>query len=268
MRQGWALITGASSGIGRELAYILAKERYDLVLVARRKALLEGLKNELKKLHPPLSVEILPYDLAKPETPARIFKELKRKKIRIQFLVNNAGFGTSGPFAEANLQRELELIDVNIRSLVELTHLLIPDMLRYKEGIILNVASTAAFLPGSFMANYYASKAYVLHFSEALAEELRPYGVKVSALCPGPTATEFFEVAGSAQSLIAKGKLAPLMSAKEVAEIGYRSAVKGKVVVIAGFTNKVLIQLVRLSPRFLLRKITALLNKPRERTRP
>jgi short-subunit dehydrogenase len=181
-----ALITGASSGIGRELATLFARDGYDLTLVARDRAMLARIGDELTRVHG-VAVDVIAQDLSHPNAAAEVYRELKRRSIKIDVLVNNAGFGTYGPFVDSDAATESEMLQLNIVALTKLTRLFLEDMLAKREGRILNVASTAAFQPGPLMAVYYASKAYVLSFSEALANELRDSGVTVSTLCPGPT---------------------------------------------------------------------------------
>ena len=253
------MITGASAGIGKELADIMAADGWDLVLVARRKEALKSMKDELSSKYG-RKVFTFPIDLTKSGAAVNLNQLLKKNKLTVDALVNNAGFGSNGAFTDLPLKNELEMIDLNIRLLTELTHLLLPQLIASKNGILLNVASTAGFQPGPYMATYYASKAYVLHFTEAIAEETRKTGLKVSALCPGATKTEFFDVANMQNASLAKGKFSPMMSARKVAEIGYRGALKGKVVNISGIFNKMLATSVRVSPRFLVRKIAAFLN--------
>src|SRR5882724_4268317 len=188
------LITGASSGIGLELAKCFAADGCKLVLVARNTDALEKLAEELRRKNK-IEAIVLTADLSLPETPRRIFQELSAQKISVDVLVNNAGFGLHDAFAKLPLQRQLEIIQVNVTALTELTGLFLPGMIERKRGGILNVASVAGFLPGPNMAVYYASKAFVLSFTEALAEELAEAGVTISAFCPGATESNFSQVA-------------------------------------------------------------------------
>jgi short-subunit dehydrogenase len=190
------LITGASSGIGLELAKCFAAGKSDLILVARNTAAMETLAAGLRREHK-IEIHVITADLSRPESPQQIFDELKGRGTNVDVLVNNAGFGLLGGFAELPLDRQLEIIQVNVAALVALTGLFLPGMLQRKRGGILNVGSVAGFLPGPNMAVYYASKAFVLSFSEALHEELRGTGVGVTNLCPGPTGTNFSDVARS-----------------------------------------------------------------------
>ncbi len=240
-----ALVTGASRGIGTELARVFAENGYDLVIVARNKAELDALAGELHGKHG-TNVTVPAYDLADRASPDVIFAELQQRGIAVEVLVNNAGFGTWGPFAETDLKAELDLIQVNIAALTHLTKLFVKPMVARKSGKILNVASTASFQPGPIMAVYCASKAYVLSFSEAIANELAGSGVTVTALCPGGTESSFQERAVMQEARILKGKL---MTAREVAEIGYRGLMKGKTVVIPGLMNRAMAQSVRIAPR-------------------
>jgi uncharacterized protein len=256
--RGTALVTGASSGIGLELATLLARGRHDLVLVARSRdrldAIARGLIEEFGA-----RFTILDRDLARPETPAAIARGLEERGLAVDILVNDAGFGLYGPFAETPIDRELEMIQVNVTALTHLTKLLLPGMRARRRGRILNVASTAAFQPGPLMAVYYATKAYVLSFTEALANELDGSGVTVTALCPGPTITEFQKQAGVATSRLFRSAL--VMNAPEVARAGYEGMLRGKRLVIPGAGNRMLVQALRLTPR---RLVTAIARRVQE----
>jgi short-subunit dehydrogenase len=250
-----ALITGASSGIGYELAKRFAQHGANLVTVARDETRLEQIAAELHSATG-VSVKVVYADLSRHVAPAEIYRETQRCAIEIDYLVNNAGFGAAGPFTETDLQAELDMLQVNIVSLVHLTKLYLSDMRKRGSGGILNVASTAAFQPGPLMSIYYASKAFVLSFTEAIAEELRGTGITATVLCPGPTATDFQRRAKIEGTRLMKSKPMGMMDASEVAEIGYRGFLDGKVVVIPGFMNKAGVQGVRLTPRSLVRRIT------------
>jgi short-subunit dehydrogenase len=261
---GTALITGASSGLGAEYARLFAADKHGLVLVARRKERLEAIATELRSAHA-VKVDVVPADLATPGGAARVVEQAGRLGAQIEFLVNNAGFGASGAFAELELARELEMIQLNIASLVILTRSFLPGMIARRSGRILNIGSTAGFPPGPFMAVYYASKAFVNSFSEALWYELKGTGVTATVSCPGATATEFADVAGNSRSLLFRlGAANP----KAVAAQGYRAMMKGKPMVIHGFKNKLTVQSLRISPRAVARAIAASLNpSPRRSVR-
>jgi hypothetical protein len=252
-----ALITGASFGIGLELARIFAREGYNLVLVARSADKLRLLASELEKAQGTRSL-ILATDLTEPGAPAYVMDQTTRADIRVDALVNNAGFGQYGLFVENDLEECVRQIQLNVTTLTHLTRLYLPAMITRKHGGVLNVASTAAFQPGPLMAVYFATKAYVLHFSEAVGNELKGTGVTVTCLCPGPTATEFHKRAkATGMRLLRFGS----MDAHAVAEDGYRGFVAGRPVVISGFKNWLLAQSVRFSPR---RLVTAIARKTQE----
>lgn len=242
-----ALITGASAGIGAELARVFAEHGHDLVLVARREARLVALADEIAAAGRPRPA-VLAIDLGQRDAATRIAAELAALGFEPQFVVNNAGFGLSGAAAALDHGEELEMIDLNIRVLTELSLAFVESLARHRGGI-LNVASVAAFLPGPGMAVYYASKAYVLSFSEALHRELLGRGVRVSTLCPGPVSTEFQRRAG-----LRDGGAERILSvpADRVARIGYRGLMRGQRVVVAGFGNKIAVFLLRLMPHALL----------------
>lgn len=247
-RRKTALITGASGGIGYELAKLFARDGYDLVLVARSESKLGQLATELKERFS-TSVIVLVKDLSKPSSPEEIFAQLQTQSVRVDVLVNNAGFGGYGLFSQTDLTMELEMMQVNMVSLTHLTKLFLKDMLAQGEGKILNLASTAAFQPGPLMAVYFATKAYVLSFSEALAEELRGSGVTVTALCPGPTATGFKKRATLEASKLFTGQV---MDSKTVAELGYRGLFNNQTVVVTGLRNQIMAFSVRFMPRDML----------------
>lgn len=246
-----ALITGASSGIGRELAGLLARDGHDVVLVARSELRLQALAEELRAAHG-VQATVLPADLAAPSAADEIAAELERRGLEIEVLVNCAGFNVYGAFATTDAERELQMLQVNVVSLTRLTKLLLPAMLRRGSGRILNIGSTGSFAPGPFDAVYCASKAFVLSFTEALAEELEGTGVTATALCPGPTATEFAERAGMTGTPLFRGRVA---RAAEVAAIGYRAMMRGRRVVVPGLGNMLLTFSVRLSPRTMVASI-------------
>lgn len=257
MHKPVALITGASTGIGYEMAKIFAARGYDLVVVARSAKNLKALQNSLSPL---VKVTSIPLDLASPKAAQSLFSKTQKAKLEIDVLVNNAGFGSSGKFVDLDLKRELMQIDLNVRVLTELTHLYGAEMSKRKKGRILNVASTAAFQPGPFMAVYYATKAFVLHFSEAIADEIKPRGVQVSVLCPGATVTEFADTAGMHKSRLFSSKLMKPATAEAVAIYGVNKFLKGKTLIIHGFMNKVMVISGKFSPRFVVRKIAGYLN--------
>ena len=251
-----ALVTGASAGIGRELSGILAREGHDLVLVARREPELTALAAELKERYGADS-RVITADLSKARATQTVVKELG-PDAQVDVLVNNAGFGGHGAFHDRPRDAELNQIAVNITALTDLTRLLVPGMVERRRGRILNVASTAAFQPGPFMAVYYATKAYVLSFSQALAEELAGTGVTVTTLCPGVTETEFQRVAGVEDVPLTKGPLA--MTAHAVAEAAYKGMTRGRLLVIPGVHNKVGAQATRLAPRRVILKVVRRLH--------
>ena len=250
----WALITGASGGIGYELAKVFAAEKFNLVLVARSEARLQKVAEELRAQHG-IETKILVKDLSLANAPQEVFDALRDAPISV--LVNNAGFGWWGAFAECDLQHQaLEIMHVNMDSLVALTRLFVPQMLARKQGRILNVASTAAFQPGPFSNIYFATKSFVLSFSVALAEELAGTGVTVTTLCPGSTRTEFFERAGLKNSRPEWH----MMNADVVARAGYRGLMRGKRVVIPGMINKLTATLANFVPTRVLTKAVRKIN--------
>jgi short-subunit dehydrogenase len=245
------LITGASAGLGVEFARQCAARGDEVILVARRKDRLNKLAAELGKAH------VIAADLGKPNSPAKLLEEIKSRGLWVRTLINNAGFGLRGRFDALPLDRQLEMIDLNIRSLTNLTFIVIDDMRAHGGGSILNVASTAAFQPGPNMAVYFATKAYVLSFTEALHEEWKDRGIKVSALCPGPTRTEFGDVAGI-KTLGSFARLA--MEAEPVVRAGLEGLDRTQAIVIPGATNKIGAWSTRLAPRSTVRKIAGSLK--------
>ncbi len=250
--RNWALITGASAGIGLELARVFAENGFPLILVARREDQLRRLAEELKTAHG-VDSRVLAGDLAPPEGPQQVFEAVLQQDLTVDVLVNNAGFGSYGPFHEVERERQLEMIRLNVLALADLTHRFVRHMVARRRGRILNVASTAAFQPGPLMAVYYATKAFVLSFSEALAEELQGTGVSVTALCPGPTRSEFQATAEMEDSRLAQNFL---MDARPVAEAAYEGTMTGRRIVIPGVLNKLSAQAHRFVPRRLMTKIT------------
>lgn len=248
-----ALITGASSGIGYELAKIHASKGGDLVLVARNLMKLEELKKELENQYK-ISVYIIGKDLAIENAALDVYNETTQKGIQVDYLINNAGFGDFGMFSETIWDKEYRMINLNITALTQFTKLYLQDMLKHKSGKIMNVASTAAFVPGPTMAVYCATKPYVLSFSEAVDNEVREFGVTITALCPGATESGFMEAASAQNSSLFKGKKLP--TSKEVAEYGYNAMINGKPVAIHGFINQALAFFVRLIPRKIVVKVS------------
>jgi short-subunit dehydrogenase len=247
-----ALVTGGSGGIGLELAKVLARNGFNLVLVARNRDTLEAAAGQLEGKFD-VKAHVFAADLTRPDAPEAIFDFLQNENIPIEILINNAGFGLGGEFSETELQRELDMIQVNIGALTHLTKLFLPPMIKRRSGHVLNVASTAAFQPGPLMAVYYATKAYVLSFSEALAEELRNTGVTVTALCPGPTQTDFADTAEVSSSPLVNAF--GIADAADVASYGFDAMMHGKRLAIPGIRNKIVAQANRIAPRALSAKI-------------
>lgn len=256
MDDGYVLITGASSGIGFEIAKLFKKDGHNLMLVARDKEKLKGAMDRLDNKEN--KIIMLDIDLSVEEEINKLIKYINDNKINIDILVNNAGVGSFGDFIDIDWNIEKRLIDININAVTKLTKYFLPKMIESKSGGILNVASTAAFSAGPRMATYYASKAYVLNLTEAIYEEVRDYGIKIACICPGPVRTSFQDKAGINKSEKAKKYL---MNADIVAKIGYDEFKKGKVIIIPGIKNKILVNLSKLLPRAISRKVVLKNNK-------
>lgn len=235
------LITGASTGIGYELTRLFAKNGYNLVVVARNKEKLNELKKELSEKYR-IKVMVVIKDLSQPTEANELYKEVSAAGIEIDILVNNAAIGNGGLFHQTDIDKDVEMIGLNITLLTTLTKLFLDKMIMKRSGRILNVASTGAYLPGPCIAVYYATKAYVLSFSEAITSELKDYGISVSTLCPGATATEFAKRAG-------KQDFKNAMAAKQVAKIAYNGLMKNKRIIIPGEANKIGVMLSKIIPR-------------------
>ncbi len=245
-----ALITGASSGIGYALAEIFAEKGHNLILVARRETNLITLATRLKKENG-IEAYVIPCDLSKPDASKSLYLEIKGLELTVDLLVNNAGFGDFGEFHELDWQKQADMIQVNITALTQLCHLFLPEMKKNEYGRILNIASSGAFAPLPFMSVYGATKAYVLSFSEALAEEVKPLNITVTALCPGATETEFAETAQAEKSGFFKRKMP---TPHQVAQYGYDKMMAGQTVAVHGLSNKILVTLMRLMPRKIVAK--------------
>lgn len=244
-----AIVTGASAGLGVEFAKLLAKDQYDLLLTARRKERLEQLADQLHKEYG-IKSHCLSIDLNHANAASTIHEYLKKHHLKTDVLINNAGFGALGSFTDIELEEQLRMIQVNVSSLVHLTGLILPEMLARGKGRVMNVASTAAFQPGPLMAMYYATKAFVLSFSEAVHHEIRKTGVTVTCLCPGPTPTEFHQAAGMEDSKMFNSRM--MVDPVTVARIGYQAMLKGKRLVIPGKLTNILAFSTRLAPRSLV----------------
>lgn len=234
------LITGASSGIGKQLSKFFAKDNYNLILTARNEKKLDDIAEKLRKSYNS-QITIIKKDLSKTDSAEELYKEIKSRNLKIDILINNAGFGKSGPFCSKDNETYSEMIRLNILSLTILTNLALKDMIKNGSGKILNVASTGAYVPGPYTAVYYATKAYVLSFTEAISNEIKNTGINISVLCPGPTLSGFAERAGRENSKIA-------MNSESVARIAYKGLLKNKKLIIPGFTNKVAVFFSKLLP--------------------
>ena len=254
-----ALITGASSGLGLEFAKLHARDGHSLILVARRKDMLEEIAGRLRTENPKIRVDVIDLDLGAPGAGQGLFDRVNQMGRTVDYLVNNAGFGSNGEFAKQPLAKEIQMIDLNIRTLVEATHLFLGPMVARGSGKILNIGSTAGFQPGPFMATYYATKAFVNSFSEALHEELRGTGVTCTVLAPGATATEFAQSANSSSSRLFNTGL--VANSRDVARIGYRAMLAGRPLAVAGLVNRWMVQALRVTPRFVVRRMVAAMNQ-------
>jgi len=257
-RRDTALVTGGSGGIGLELAKELGRNGHDVVLVARKRDSLEAAAGHIEGKYG-VKASVFAADLADPVSPPRIHEAMLDQGIEVGILINNAGFGVGGPFIETDNDREMEMIHVNITAVMHLTKLFLPGMVKRRRGRVMNVASTAAFQPGPLMAVYYASKAFVLSFSEAIADELRNTGVSVTALCPGPTETGF-----AAEANVGRSKLfrySPIADPEDVARYGYKAMMKGERVAIPALRDKLMVQAERLTPRRLVTVISRKLQE-------
>lgn len=249
-----AIITGASKGIGNELAILFAKDGHNLILIARSGKELDNLKQQLEEEYN-VTVHILIKDLSKPESAQSVFDELKAINVEVDYLVNNAGFGDYGAFTDCEWDTYEKMITLNVTTLTHLCHLFIKEIKGRKPGRILNVSSTAAFQPGPMMAVYFATKSYVLSLSEAIGYELRKDNITVTTLCPGPTSTNFGEVSGMNASQLVKN--IRIASSKDVAELGYKAMMKGKSTVIHGTQNKLAPFGIRFIPRKWVTRLSA-----------
>lgn len=258
MSRPTALVTGASAGLGTDYARLLAADGHDLILVARRRDRLQALAAELGAAHG-IATYVFPADLARPNAAGDLHAAVTAAGLEIDVLINNAGFGSNGPFADSDEQWELDMVAVNIAALVQLTRLCLPAMIARGRGRILNVGSTAGFQAGPYMATYYASKAFVNHFSEALSHELAGTGVTVTVSCPGPVATEFGAIAGNDKTRLFKGRPA---ASDAIAREAYAAMKRGTRMIVHGVRNKLAVQAQRVSPRGAIHRIALRLNRP------
>ena len=254
-RARFALITGATSGIGHGFAHVLARDGINLVIIARNETRLKEVKHELEASYS-IKVKAIPRDLADPEAPAEIFEILKQEGIILSLLVNNAGFNVYGPFEETNLEQEIKMIRLHIIAVTQLTKLFLRQRCQQVENEILNVASIAGLVPGPLVSVHFATRAYILSFSLALSNECQGSDVHVTCLCPGPTKSAFFGRANMSDVRLASGKPIKLMPAQTVAASGYRAMKKRKVVVVPGYRNKILAFMAAIAPRALATRIT------------
>ncbi len=261
---GTALITGASSGLGADFARLFAADKHDLVLVARRKERLDALAAELAQRHG-VEAQVIAADLMDPKAPEAVVAEVERLGLQVDYLVNNAGFGTNGPFHTLEAAREAGEVQVNVGAVVALTRAFLPGMVKRRSGRVLNLGSTAGFQPGPYMATYYASKAFVVSFSEALWYELRGTGVTVTVSCPGAVATEFSGVSGNDKSLLFA--LGAAGSAGVAAE-AYRAMHAGRAMIVHGLKNKLVAWIAQMGPRAAVRWGAAAANLPPGGDRP
>ena len=244
------LITGASSGIGKEIAIVYASKHYNLILVARSKEKLDNLKQDLEKSYQ-IDITNIYLDLSEQKSAEELYKIVKEKALQVNILINNAGFGLNGNFIEIDINSQAEMLNLNILTLTKLSHLFAKEMLLQNSGHIVNIASTAAFQPVAKFAAYAATKAYVLNFSEAISVELKDKNIKVTAICPGATESNFMDNAG-----VKNLKLLSVATSKQVAEFTYKSVSKARVVAIHGFLNKFMVFFIRFTPRNLIRNVS------------
>jgi uncharacterized protein len=256
----YALITGASSGIGMELAKQFAADKHNLILVARSGDKLIRLAKALGDQFG-IQTKVISVDLGRPDGADLVYQEVQSSGLTVRYLVNNAGLGLFGKHQDTDLEDEQAMINVNITALTRMTKLFLPDMVKANRGYIMNVASTAAFQPGPYMAVYYATKAYVLSYTEALATDLEDTEIRVTALCPGPTQSGFQNAAVMNHSALVNGKRLP--TAAEVAQEGYAALQAGKVVAITGFMNWIMAQSIRITPRSIVRRLVAFMSRPK-----
>ena len=250
--QKYTLITGASQGIGLELAKQFITGGENLILVSRNIDKLEKAKDELQSLNGDIDIRIYAYDLTEKDSPKKLFQDIKNDSLKVNILVNNAGFGGNGKFHKRDSKEINGMMDLNMSALVNLTHLFLPEMIKNKDGKILNVSSTAGFLPGPNMAVYYATKAFVNSFSQAISEEVIGKGITVTALCPGPVKTGFAERGGLEESFLFKFAVSP----EGVAKKGYKATMKGKSLIISNLMLSIFFKILPLMPRNIVNKIS------------
>jgi short-subunit dehydrogenase len=252
-------VTGASGGLGYDYAKLLAADGHDLVLVARSEDKLEEIKKELEAKHG-VNVKVIPKDLTKPGAAREVFDEVQRSNLLTELLVNNAGFGATGDFSSISFEKNMEMVQLNIVALTELTHLVLRRLLQEgrPRGRIMNISSSAGFIPGPGMAVYFATKAYVTSFTEALSQELSGTEITATVICPGATATNFAEVAGNKDSFVFKS--GNVMTSEEVARTSYRAWMLGEPLYITGVANSAPLYLLPYIPRALVYKLIAFFN--------
>ncbi len=258
MEKKWCLITGGSKGIGYEFAKLFARDKYNLILIARSADLLNKVKKELEE-NENIEVVVIPLDLLEPDSLYILQREIKRRNIEIDVLVNNAGFGGYGKFVNDDIERDIDMIHLNIEAITRITYEFLPEMLRRGRGKILNVASIAAFMPGVLSAVYYAAKSYILNWSLAIEEEIKGSGVSLSVLCPGPVKTDFMRTSGMGEAKIMRWLAT---SPINVAKTGYNGLMREKPLIIPGTFNRLLVLGSRIMPVKLVMKVTKFLMQP------